>query len=418
MGVALLGCRATAPPAHPPGQLTRDQVMFEARQAARSGSRERARTLLEGRLQVAPDDDEARAELARVDAWEGRWSSSETHYRRVLSRHPDDVDVRAGLVDVLLWSSRQDEALRELYAGLARTPMSSPLLLRRARIAHWQGDATTAARYLDEAQRASPEDGDVSAMRDMVFRGEARLVLRDDVFFAPGGVRDYPSADLTLLQAWRRFRFSARTEQSLRFGADADTRSYNGLHFLGVAWVPSAGWTTHIELGVGAPAVAVPRWLGRVGLSFPLGSRLTGAANYSYWSYDSGQAVQLINPAVGVTLTDALRVEARYWFAYVTIPTPTGGSVDDGVSSFGVRVSWRPTSRFELGGEYTYGVQLDRLPVGAQLVAIRGHILSLGADVRINHTIGLRPLVRVELRTSPGDLLPIVAPELGVYTRW
>ncbi len=416
--MALLGCRAAAPPAYPAGQLTRDQVVFEARRAARSGSREHARTLLEGRLQVAPDDDEARAELARVDAWEGRWASSEAGYRRVLARHPDDVDVRAGLVDVLLWSSRPDEAARELDRGLARSPASAPLLLRRARLAHWRGDATTAARYLDEAQRASPGDGEVRAMRDAVFRGEARLALRDDVFLAPGGVRDFPSADLTVLQAWRRFRFSARTEQSLRFGADPGTRSYNGLHFLGAAWVPSAGWTAHVELGVGAPAAAVPRWLGRVGLSFPVGSRLTGGANYSHWRYDSGQVVHLFNPAVGVTITDELRAEARYWFAYVTAPNPAGGSVDDGVSSFGLRVSWRPTSRFELGAEYTYGVQLDRLPVGAQLVAIRGHITSLGADVRISHTIGLRPLMRVELRTGPGDLLPILAPELGVYTRW
>lgn len=397
--------------------VSRDLMMAEARQAARSGSRDYARGLLEERLRAAPDDDEARAELARVDAWDGRWSSSEAGYRRVLLRHPDDVDVRAGLVDVLLWGARQDEAARLLDAGLVRSPRSAPLLLRRARIAHWQGDATTAARYLDQAQEAAPGDADVRALRDTVFRGEARLVLRDDVFFAPAGVRDYPSADLTVLQAWRRFRFSARTEHSARFGVEPGTRSYNGLHFLGAAWVPSAGWTAHVELGVGAPAVAVPRFLGRLGLSFPVGSRFTGAANYSHWRYDSGQVVHLFNPAVGVTITDALRAEVRYWFAYMTAPTPTGGSVSDGVPSFGVRVSWRPTSRFELGAEYTYGAQLDRLPVG-QLVAIRGHIVSLGTDVRVSHGFGLRPLVRVELRTSPGDLLPILSPELGFYTRW
>ena len=32
--------------------------------------------------------------------------------------------------------------------------------------------------------------------------------------------------------------------------------------------------------------------------------------------------------------------------------------------------------------------------------------------------LGLRPAMRVELRTSPGDLLPILGPELGFYTRW
>jgi hypothetical protein len=63
-------------------------------------------------------------------------------------------------------------------------------------------------------------------------------------------------------------------------------------------------------------------------------------------------------------------------------------------------------------------VQLDRLPVGLQLVAIRAHIVSLSADVRVSHAFGLRPAMRVELRTSPGDLLPILGPELGFYTRW
>lgn len=374
--------------------------------------------MLGDRLSAQPTDDEARAELARVDAWDGRWAESEAGYREVLSRHPDDVESRAGLVDVFLWQSRWGEAEGEIDRGLARAPGSAPLLLRRARLAHWRGDAVAAARHLDEALRASPADQEVRAMRDVVFRGEARLVLRDEVFFAPAGTQGFPSADVAVLQAWRTLRLSARTEQSQRFGADASSRSYNGLHFLGLAWVPRAGWSAHVELGVGAPATAVPRWLGRVGLSAPLGSRLTASGSYSHWRYDSGQVVHLFNPALGVALTDALRVEARYWFAYVVAPGPGGAAVADGASSFGLRVSWRPSTRFELGAEYTYGVQLDRLPVGLQLIAIRGHIVSVGADLRVAPALGLRPALRVELRTSPGALLPIVGPELGVYTRW
>jgi tetratricopeptide (TPR) repeat protein len=413
-----MGCHATGAPPPAVSYASRDLLLSEARREARSGSRERAREMLDERLRVAPGDDEARAELARLDAWDGRWAASEAGYRRVLARHPEDAEVRAGLVDVFLWQSRWEAAEAEIRIGLARSPGSAPLLLRRARLAHWQGDATTAAGYLDEAERASPEDAEVRAMRDAVFRGEARMVLRGDVFFAPGGVQGFPAAEVSALQAWRTLRLSARSEHSLRYGVDAGSRSYNGLHFLGAAWVPSAGWMVHLELGVGAPAVAVPRWLGRVGLSAPIGSRLTVSGSYSHWRYDSGQVVQLFNPAVGVAVTSALRVEARYWFAYVVAPGALGGSVEDGVSSFGLRASWRPTSRFELGGEYTYGVQLDRLPVGLQLVAIRAHIVSINADVRIARAFGLRPSMRVELRTSPGDLLPIVGPELGVYTRW
>ena len=78
--------------------LTRDSLLSEARRAARSGSRDLARELLEQRLSTWPDDDELRAELARVDAWDGRWAASEAGYRRVLARHPDDPEVRAGLV--------------------------------------------------------------------------------------------------------------------------------------------------------------------------------------------------------------------------------------------------------------------------------------------------------------------------------
>nr|MBK7066410.1 hypothetical protein [Deltaproteobacteria bacterium] len=416
--MALAGCRATVAAPPPATYLTRDSLLSEARRAARSGSRDLARELLEQRLSTWPDDDELRAELARVDAWDGRWAASEAGYRRVLARHPDDPEVRAGLVDVFLWQSRWDDASREIALGLERSPGSAMLLLRRARLAHWQGDATTAARSLDEAHRASPDDAEVRALRDVVFRGEARLAIRDDLFFARGGLRGYPAADLSVLQSWNTLRLSARTEQSLRFGVDEGSKSYNGLHFLGVAWVPRAGWMLHLELGVGAPAVAVPRWLGRLGMSAPLGSRLTASGSYSHWRYDSGQVVHLFNPALGVAVTDALRLEARYWFAWVLAPGPSGETLDDGVSSFGLRASWRPSSRFELGAEYTYGVQLDRLPVGLQLVAIRAHIVSLSADVRVAHAFGLRPAMRVELRTSPGDLLPILGPELGFYTRW
>ena len=81
--------------------------------------------------------------------------------------------------------------------------------------------------------------------------------------------------------------------------------------------------------------MAVPRWLGRFGVSLPLGRHLTGSGSYTHWRYDNGQVVHVINPALGVTVTDALRVEARYWFAYVFAPGPAGESVEEGVSSFG-----------------------------------------------------------------------------------
>ena len=98
VSVALAGCRATVAAPPPATYLTRDSLLSEARRAARSGSRDLARELLEQRLSTWPDDDELRAELARVDAWDGRWAASEAGYRRVLARHPDDPEVRAGLV--------------------------------------------------------------------------------------------------------------------------------------------------------------------------------------------------------------------------------------------------------------------------------------------------------------------------------
>ena len=84
-----------------------------------------------------PNDPEALAGLARVDAWGGCWALAEKEYAAVLTAHPEDADVRAGYADLLMWRGRGADAERVLAAGLALDSTAPPLLAREARFASW-----------------------------------------------------------------------------------------------------------------------------------------------------------------------------------------------------------------------------------------------------------------------------------------
>ncbi len=367
-----------------------------------------------------PHDDEARVALARLDAWELRYETALQRYRDVLRRHPDDAEVRAGVVDVLLWQRNPDAAWRELVAGLDRTPDSPDLLERRARILWFNGEREAALRDARRAYASGGRSESLLALRSQLFRGEARAIARYDLY--PAGYADAPTFEFYFTQGWRRWTFFAHTEQSGRFaslGAGAGL-TYNALYQAGAAYSFGHGWSASLEGGVGAPAPVVPRWTVRVAGAAPIGRRVSVGLSDAVWGYDDGQLLNLVYANALVALTETVRAELRYWFAYVTVTPASGATTSDMVHSAGLRAMWRVTRPLELGLEYIYGGQLDRPPSATQLVTLRSEIVGVSADWLVRPDFGLRPYYRFEWRERPaaGDAIPIHTVELGAYYRW
>jgi YaiO family outer membrane protein len=112
-------------------------------------------------LMERPDDDEARAALARLLAWEGNHAEAVVIYRDILSRHSADVEVRIALALTLSWQKRFEEA-RQLYEGVLRDDAGNREAKKGlADITFWQGNRIKALE-LYESLYAETADPDVA----------------------------------------------------------------------------------------------------------------------------------------------------------------------------------------------------------------------------------------------------------------
>jgi hypothetical protein len=388
--------------------------------------RPRARALYLAILARDPRDDEATIGLARVDAWDGCLALAERGYREVLARSPTNVEARAGLADVLAWTSRWAEAEEVLSTGLVSAPLSPELLTRRSKVASARGNASVAARYMTEAERVTPLDAEVREARDRLFLGQARLGQRIERF--PRGYDDVYTTDVSAMQRWRRLRFEAGATVASRHGALRDTRSglqktsvIDGRPSLGTFYHYDGGGWVGAALGVGAPALALPRYAVTVSGFQPLTRVLSLHFSTAYWHYIDDRDVVILSPALGVALSDAVDLTFHYWLTVVAVAaTDITGSTVDYVHSAGVRVGWRPDPRLSLGLDYTYGVQLDRNPTATDLLELRSHIVTLFARKLLDRSFGVDLAVSFERRSSRATAPTVIGEviEAGVFARW
>ena len=77
-----------------------DDVLAKAREAARTGHRAEALTLLEAHLAQAPEDVDARLLYGLVLSWEKRYDAARPVLQQVLTRAPEYTDARVALMNV------------------------------------------------------------------------------------------------------------------------------------------------------------------------------------------------------------------------------------------------------------------------------------------------------------------------------
>lgn len=393
---------------------TREEALVEAGGLAASGRHADARAVYLWVLARAKDDPEALFGLARVDSWGGCYKISQREYVQVLAAHPEDADVRAGFVDLLMWSGRLDDAEHVLRAGLAIDPKAPSLLARAARFALWRGEAQLAEALATAAEHADPGDPELRELRDHVFVGESRLTGRVDVY--PSAYPSIYSLGVQALEHVGRFELTAGAQLVDRAGGGAGP-IVDARYPLGVVYHPALGWSVGGEVGLGEPATAIPRWTIRELVVAPVAGRFDMSMSYDLWLFDSGEHVHLLDPGIGIELPKEVRLDLRAWIAAVTLPTGTRQVVGAG----GIQVAWAVTSRLDLSGTLTYGVEIE--PTGAltqlQLLDYAGPAGVASADWRLSRGVGIKPSAGYQrLRDDLGQTLSIESFELGVYERW
>lgn len=125
-----------------PHQLLEQARVFEQARRYREAL-EHYRRYLEAR----PENDEVRATVAKLMAWQEQWDEAVTTYRDVLSRHPFDHDSRVGLARVLAWQKRFDDARREFEWVLREDPRHADALAGLGDVFLWSGHPEEAIPY-------------------------------------------------------------------------------------------------------------------------------------------------------------------------------------------------------------------------------------------------------------------------------
>jgi tetratricopeptide (TPR) repeat protein len=414
-----LACAKGAPPPRATDlEGDRGRTLEAAQREAAAGRKREARALYERLVAERPADDEARAGLARLDAWDGHWEESERGYRDLLVRHPDDDELRAGLVDVMLWQRRLPEAESLVEEGLGRKPSSVPLLERKAKILQWSGDATAARDVADRARAVAPDDPDVQRLQERLFRNEVRALYRSE--FYPSGYPNLQGAEIAYGRRWRRWFVALETQQLQRFSEVAGERAYNAAYSLGLTYSIAMGWLAGIEGGFGAPAPSIPRARARAFLMAPLGARFSISGTYSFMLYANGISAHVARPAVGVAFDDDTSLEVAYLLT-VAVGVRSGGYPRDVRPLHGVsaQLERQIGSIVRLKAGYAHGAQAEQLPASYQLLSLVSDAGWVGAAVRATSWLGVYPLYRIEvLSRSSSPSIVVHTLELGTAVRW
>jgi thioredoxin-like negative regulator of GroEL len=104
------------------GAAAQDDVLAKAREAARSGHRTEALTMLESHLAQSPRDVDARLLYGLVLSWEGRYDEARPVLQQVLAQAPTYTDARVALMNVEYWSGHSAEAKDRPIGSSPPTP--------------------------------------------------------------------------------------------------------------------------------------------------------------------------------------------------------------------------------------------------------------------------------------------------------
>lgn len=121
-------------------------------------------------IKAYPEDIDARAWHARLQAWMHHWQEAEAEYKELLRKTPEDVDLLAGLADVLMWQKRHQESLNLLERACRLAPQRTDCQLQRARVLEKLGREREARlayrRILDQDGQSVEAQAALTHLRD------------------------------------------------------------------------------------------------------------------------------------------------------------------------------------------------------------------------------------------------------------
>jgi len=336
-------------------------------------------------LQRHPGDDEVRANVAKLLAWEGQRDDAVRLYRDILTRHPTDVDIRLALATVLSWQKHFDEA-RQLYDQVLRErPDNREARRGLADVAFWQGrHAEALTQY--ESLNAEHQDADLTRQIQAV-KAEMRVSPRAPVGQEVVGLRlpyrDYakigyghysytkgiPDEWNALLEAGTSLEnktLIARVESLNRFGfhdVPVSTEFYSPLWSQAWGYIGAQG-TVNPNFSPNYSLVGeVFQGLGAVH-SFLI--PLEGSFGYRHLRYKK-DGIDLLMPGLTVYFPYNVWLTEKIYY----IP-------DTGAITLASQLTWRPQERLQVFASGAFGTSSERIVAVQDFTRIQSRIIQGG----------------------------------------
>lgn len=354
---------------HP--ELAAESEPLLARVTAWSGRFQEAVGIL--RPYVARGDRQATLDTATYLAWDGRMDQSLALTGAWLQTHPADTDVLILQGRVLGWRGRHGQARRAYQAALAQAPGHREAILGLAQLDLWAGDPEAAGRRLASLKPEEARSPEVELMRAQIdqrmgrFRqARARVEaladqpdLREDAESRLRGLADAQGPWIELSQT--------RTDSNEGLRAQAQ-RVDAAMPFFDGSLRAGASFDLLDQSG---QLERKPReW--SLGLSHPLGPRLTASAQVGRVDDVGGAAAGFHNLALGWRAAPGLNLVLSHTFA-PNLATPQAVNLRTYTRTWG------------LGGAWVFNQTLDHLALSLERAFLSPGAARTGLRVEEGH---------------------------------
>jgi len=309
---------------------------------------------------VAPENQDAAMDRARVLSWAGRFPESIVAFKDVLAASPADLEARRGLARVVSWAGDLVAAEQEWRRALAADTNAVPSLVGLAQTLRWQGRAVAALPYLRHGRRLAPDNRDVASEWSYLAAAVAPRVApsvayetdsdgnRIATFAARGAWRPAPRVEVGL-------EGYVRTSDWTRGGL-AGRAARGALASVGVELGP--GWMVGGGVGLSGTNVlgADQRAQVRAAVASPGRHRVGGAVSYRRAALDATALLMERGVEMG-ELALSLRAEpAPGWSATASLSHASFAGTADNGRTAGFAAATRRLSR-----QWTAGARVRAL---------------------------------------------------------
>ncbi|WP_243382083.1 tetratricopeptide repeat protein [Geothrix alkalitolerans] len=292
------------------------------------------------RPHVAKGDRQATLDTATYLSWDGRMDQSLAMADAWLQAHPADTDFHLLRGRVLGWRGRHGQARRAYQEALARTPGNRQAILGLAQLDLWAGDPETAERRLGGLGSEDVQSSEAELIRAQIDQRMGRLRrarTRAEALADQPDVREDAQARLRgLADAQGPWIELSQTRTDSNEGLRAQARRVD-------AAVPffdgslRAGASFDLLDQSGQAKRKPQEW--SLGLSHPLGSRVTASAQVGRVDDVGGDAAGFHSLALGWRAAPGLNLVLSHTFA-PNLATPRAVDLRTFTRTWGLGGTW------------------------------------------------------------------------------